>query len=67
MKIHLLSRLRRKDVVEYKETQYMAIINDETKSFDTKDELLNFIESYSKVNVIYSLNMFKVDLYNLLK
>lgn len=67
MKLHLLSRLRRKDVVEYKETQYMAMINDETKSFDTKEQLLNYIESYSKVNVVYSLNMFKVDLYNLIK
>ena len=66
MKLHL-NLIRRKDVVEYKETQYMAIINDETKSFDTKEQLLNFIESYSKVNVVYSLNMFKVDLYNLIK
>lgn len=55
------------DVVEFKETLYSCVINDKMSWHKNKQEMLNYIEEYSKTNVIYSLTMFRSDMFNLLK
>lgn len=58
---------RKNDVVEFKETMYSCVVNDKMSWHKSKDDMLRFIEEYSKQNVIYSLSMFRNDLYNLIK
>lgn len=55
------------DTIQFKQTLYCCVINDKMTWYDTKEEMLNFIESYSRNNTIYSLSMFRNDMYNLVK
>lgn len=63
----LFSKKNKPDVIEFKESHYCAVINDQMSWYDSKEAMLNFIESYSKTNTIYSLSMFRYDLFNLIK
>lgn len=47
------------------EVQYLAIVNGQWQWFPTRDALLTYVENYSQQNVIYSLNMQKIMIYNL--
>lgn len=63
-----LKRLRRKnDCAQYKESHYCAVINGKMSWYDSKESMLKGIEAYSKVNVVYEINMFRYDLYTLMK
>lgn len=71
MTMKFLSKLfknrHKPDVVQFVESHYCAVINDKMNCFDSKSDMIKGIEEYSKFNVIYSLNMFRYDLYNLMK
>lgn len=62
-----LFKRHRKDVVELSEVKYVAIVNQVMREFKDKDSMLDFIEKYSQRNTIYSLSMFRYDLFNLIK
>lgn len=47
--------------------QYLAIVNDKWQWFDSRESLLKYIEEYSKNNVIFSLNMQRIEVYSLEK
>lgn len=63
----LFHRNRKKDDIQYDRCQYCCELNHSTSWFDSKQEMLDFIEDYSKKNTIYSLSMFRFDIYNLIK
>lgn len=48
-------------------TQYVAVINDKWQWFNSKQELLTYLEEYSKTNTIYSLSMFRNEMYEVEK
>lgn len=58
---------RSKAVIKEKDVafnvQYCAVVNNNWKWFSTKDEMLKFLVDYSKVNIIYSLTMFRNEMY----
>lgn len=60
-------RKNRPDVTEFNESQYCLNLNDKMSWYDSKEEMLNYIEEYSKLNVVYSLSMFRFDIFNLIK
>lgn len=68
---NLLSKLRKalikEDVVQFMESHYCAVINGHMSWYDTKEEMLKGIEAFSKVNSVFELNMFRYDMYNLMK
>lgn len=66
-KIKNLFGKKEPDVVEFAESHYCAVINDKMQWFDTKEAMLQAIEAYSKVNTIFSLSMFRYDMFNLVK
>lgn len=48
-------------------TQFEAIVNGDMRLFNSRKEMFSFIEEYSKLNTIYSLSMFKVQLFEIEK
>lgn len=64
---HLSKDSHKEDVVELADKRYCAVINDNPTFFDTKEAMFAGIEEFSRFNAIYSLNMFRYDMYNLLK
>lgn len=63
----LFFKKNKSDVVEFAESHYCAVINEQMSWYDSKEKMLAFIESYSKTNTIYSLSMFRYDMFNLIK
>lgn len=63
----LCKALRHEDVVQFKESHYCAVINGEYSWYDTKEQMLKGIESYSKINSVYELSMFRYDMFNLMR
>lgn len=55
------------DVVEKSETQYGCCINGVLSYYPTKEMMIKHIDSYSKSNEIFSLSMFRLDIFNLFK
>lgn len=60
-------KYKRPDSIEFDRSQYCCEINHQIQWFDTKEEMLQSIENYSKSNTIYSLSMFRFDIYNLIR
>lgn len=60
------SLFKRKTEVLVADNKYCAIINEKPTFFDTKDAMLKGIEEFSKFNTIYSISLYRYDLYNLL-
>lgn len=58
---------RKEDVVQFDSRKYGCCLNDRFSWFETKDEMMKFIDSYSKSNTIFSLSMFRTDVFNLIK
>lgn len=46
---------------------YLAVVNDKWQWFEDRDSLLRYVEDYSSKNVIYSLNMQRIEVYQLEK
>lgn len=63
----LFSKKEQNDTIEFAESMYCAVINEKMSWYHTKDDMLKAIESYSKVNSVFSLSMFRYDMYNLIK
>ena len=46
--------------------QYVAVVNDETFRFSSESEMRSFLKQYrSNFNEIFSLNLYKIKLYNI--
>lgn len=63
---NLLKR-NKKDVIQFDRCYYQAMINDKCQWFETKQQMLEYIEEYEKLNKIYSLSLFRFDMFNLIK
>lgn len=50
---------------EIKTQRFIAIINDNEYDFSTKEEMLAFVNYYAKENTIFSINLFRLELFNL--
>lgn len=57
----------KKDLIQFDKSYYQAMINDKCQWFDNKEQMMSFIEEYEKVNKIYSLSLFRFDMFNLIK
>lgn len=62
-----LLRRNKKDVIQYDRCFYQAVINGKCLWFDSKAQMMSSIEEYEKVNKIYSLSLFRFDMFNLIK
>lgn len=58
---------RQSDIVQKDSSRYGCCLNEKFSWFESKEEMLKYIDSYSKSNTIYSLSMFRTDVFNLIK
>lgn len=60
-----LLKIFKRKAQETKTQRFIAIINDNEYDFSTKEQMLAFVNHYAKENTIFSINLFRMELFNL--